>query len=251
MQNRKGEAFPRSFGRALAVLLVLTAVLALIFRFWPGLDLLTSGLFHDSAAGFRLAGSGFWDSVIIANKAATFAYLGVALVLLPVSLWRGRGEWQLTARYWGMVILLYVAGPGVLVNGLLKRIFGRARPVSVAIFGGDGPFTAAWEVSDYCRAACSFASAEVAAGTALTVGLALGTLWFSGRPIARLFVGLAVLSLGLLVLTAIERIGSGWHFLSDVVFAALPVAAIGLGLACLMWLRPAVSATAHVSGSIP
>jgi lipid A 4'-phosphatase len=251
MQNRKGEVYPRSFGRALAVLLVLTAVLALAFRFWPGLDLMASGLFHDPTEGFLLAGKGFWESVIVANKAASFAYLCVALVLLPFSLWLGRGGPQGTARYWGMVILLYLAGPGILVNGLLKRSFGRARPVNVEIFGGDGPFTAAWEVSDYCRAACSFVSAEVAAGTALTVGLALGTLWFAGRPVARLFSGLAVLSLGLLVLTAVERIGSGRHFLSDVVFAALSTAAISVGLACLLWPRPAISAPAHVSGSIP
>jgi lipid A 4'-phosphatase len=251
MQNPKAEAFPWSLGRALAALLVLTAVLALIFRLWPGLDLLASGLFHDPAAGFLLKGRGFWDGVIVANKAASFAFLGVAVVLLPVSLWLGRGEPQFAARYWALVILLYLAGPGVLVNGLLKRSFGRARPVSIVLFGGDGPFTAAWQVSDYCRAACSFVSAEVAAGTALSVGLALGAVWFSGRRIARLFGGFSLLSLGLLVLTAVERIGSGRHFLSDVVFAALPVAAIGLGLAWLMWPRPAASAIAPVSGSIP
>lgn len=235
MLSRKGEAVPRPFRWALAVLLALTAVLALIFRFWPEIDLLASGMFYDPAVGFTLTGQGFWDGVIVANKAASFAYLVAALVLLPVSLWLGGGEWQFATRYWGMVILLYLFGPGVLVNGVFKRSFGRARPVNVHFFGGDGPFTAAWEVSDYCHSACSFVSAEAAAGTALTVGLALGTLWFAGRPAARLFAGLAALSSGLLVLTAVQRIGSGRHYLSDVVFAALPVAALALVLAYLMW----------------
>ena len=233
------------------MLLALTAVLALVFRFWPGLDLAVSGSVYDPATGFLLASRGFWDGVIVANKAASLAYLVAALVLLPISLWLGRGEAQVTARYWGMVILLYLAGPGLLVNGLLKRTFGRARPVNIALFGGDGPFTAAGEVSDYCRAACSFVSAEVAAGTALTVGLALGTLWFAGRPVARLFGGLAVLSLGLLVLTAVERIGSGRHFLSDVVFAALPVTALGLGLACLIWRSADTSSAGYFAGPAP
>lgn len=242
---------PFRCGWALPGLAVLTAFMTLVFHFWPGLDLTVSGFFYDPAAGFLLASQGFWDSVIVANKVASFAYLVAALVLLPVSLSLGRGESQFTARYWGMVILPYLAGPGVLVNGLLKRSFGRARPVSLEIFGGDGPFTAAWEVSDYCRAACSFVSAEVAAGTALTVGLALGTLWFAGRPVARLFSGLAVLSLGLLVMTAVERIGSGRHFLSDIEFPALPVTALGLGLACLIWRSADTSSAGYFAGRAP
>lgn len=244
----KSKSLPSRCGRTLLGAAGLMAVMTLVFRFWPGLDLAVSGFFYDPAAGFLLASQGFWNSVIVANKVASFAYLVAALVLLPVSLWLGRGESQVTARYWGMVILLYLAGPGVLVNGLLKRSFGRARPVQIVLFGGDGPFTQAWEVSDYCQSACSFVSAEVAAGTALSVGLTLGALWFAGRPAARIFRWLSFMSVGLLVLTAVQRIGSGRHFLSDVVFAALPVTALGLGLACLIWRSAATSSSYSVSG---
>ena len=234
MPIAKGEVLPFRCGRALLGLALLTVVMTLVFRSWPGLDLAVSGIFHDPGTGFLLADKAFWDGVLLANKVASGIFLVAAFVLFPVNLWQNWRQSQLHSRYWLTVILLYLTGPGLLVNGLLKRVFGRARPVQIVTFGGDGPFTQAWEVSDYCRSACSFVSAEVAAGTALSLGLALGAIWFAGRPAARIFRWLAYVSLGLLVLTAVQRIGSGRHFLSDVVFAALLVAALGVGLACLI-----------------
>ena len=47
-------------------------------------------------------------------------------------------------RSWGYILLLYALGPGLLVDGLLKRFWGRARPADVQTFGGDtGLHTAA------------------------------------------------------------------------------------------------------------
>ncbi len=243
MQTGRHDAFPRECGRRLAALAVLTAGLAIAFRLWPWPDLLISALFHDPAKGFAFAGRVVWDGVLLANKAASVTLVAVGLVMVPVGLWRRRAEGSSAARYWGMVLLLYLIGPGLLVNGLLKHVFGRARPEQIVDFGGQAPFTAAWEISGYCRSACSFVSAEMAAGTALTTALAIGALWFDGRPAAGRFRGLALLSLGLLLLTAVQRIGSGRHFLSDLVFAALLMTMLAFGLACLLWPRTARSCT--------
>lgn len=236
-------------GRPLALLAILMTASTMAFRVAPELDLTVAWLFYDPANGFWLAGQWLWDVVILANKATSFVFAATALVLLPVSVLRHRDGATNAAHYWGLVILLYLMGPGLLVNGLLKRVFGRARPVQITIFGGDGPFTAAWEVSDYCRSGCSFVSTEVSAATALMVGLSIGMLWFARRPIARLFRALSFVALALLLLTAVQRIGSGRHFLSDVVFAALPTAALGISLACLLWPRAKRWAASRFSGS--
>lgn len=221
---------------ALALLAVTAALCAALFVLYPTLDLTVAGLFHSPGTGFALSGRPFWDGVLHANKAASLVFLVAALVLLPVGLLRQNDDSLLWVRYWGLVVLIYLLGPGVLVNGILKRVFGRARPEQIELFGGDGSFTAAWVVSDYCRSACSFVSAEVAVATTLAVGLGLGAIWFHHRPVARLFRSLAVTSPILLLLTALQRLGSGRHFLSDLVFAALPVMALGIALAC--FLRP-------------
>ena len=225
--------------RLVAVLTALAVGLALAFRLVPELDLTVSRLFHDPATGFSLAGSAAWDGVVQLNKLASFVFVTTALVLLAAAQLRGQTADILARRYWAVVLLLYLLGPGLLVNGLLKRVYGRARPVQIEAFGGDGPFTAAWQVSDYCHSGCSFVSAEVAVGTALAVGLGIGAFWFAGRPVARWFRALSLSALGLLLLTAVQRVGSGRHFLSDVIFAALLVAALGVALACL--LRPRAS----------
>lgn len=227
-------------GRALAVVLALIVVFTLLFRLWPGLDLTVARLFHDPATGMILAGQPVWQGVLMLEKLAAGGFAVAALGLLPLSLWRRGGRDVLAARFWGLVILLYGLGLGVLVNGLMKRGFGRPRPAQIEAFGGDAPFIPAWQVSDYCHSACSFVSAEVGAAAILSFGLMLGALWFAARPGARLWRGLSWLSFVLLVLTAIERIGSGRHFLSDVIFAALLIVALGLGLACL--LRPRADA---------
>jgi lipid A 4'-phosphatase len=223
---------------ALAVLAVLGALSAALFALCPTLDLTVAGLFHSPGTGFALSGRPFWDGVLLANKGASLVFVVAAVVLLPAGLLRRNEDSLLWVRYWGLVVLIYLLGPGVLVNGILKRVFGRARPEQIKLFGGDGPFTAAWAVSDYCRAACSFVSAEIAAATALAVGLGIGVMWFRRRPVARLFRSLAVASLVLLLLTALQRLGSGRHFLSDLVFAALPVMALGIALACVLRPRP-------------
>lgn len=234
--------------RTLGVLALLSASLVLLFQVWPELDLTISRLFYDPASGFLLAGDKTWDGVVLLNKLASFAFLGLAIIGLGIALLQRGKVGTLGLRYWMVVILIYALGPGLLVNGLLKRIYGRARPVQIEAFGGDGPFSAAWIVSDYCRSACSFVSAEVATGSALTIGLVIGAYWFAGRPIATVFRGTSLASVGLLAATAVQRVGSGRHFLSDVLFAAILVIALGTALACLLRQRAAASRLTVLKG---
>lgn len=249
MQTETTDQDPLAHGRALLVLAFLTAGFVLAFRVLIELDLAVSHLFYGPN-GFLLAGNPIWDGLLMLAKAGTYVFVGAALVGLVANLLRRGPERRLALRYWGLIVLLYLIGPGLLVNGFLKRFYGRARPVNVDVFGGDGPFTGAWEVSNYCHSACSFVSAEVAAATALTVGLCIGAAWFAGRPAGRLFRWLSLASAVLLVLTAIQRIGSGRHFLSDVIFAALPIAALGIALSWMLWPRPVGVAATPTPGPV-
>ena len=248
MQIARAETNLRACAGVLAFLAALTAGFALVFAVWPDLDLVVARLFHDPATGFVLANNPFWDSVLLANKAASLIFVVAVLVTLVFSFVRRRKRGVDAARYCWFVILMYLLGPGLLVNGVAKRMFGRARPFQTALFGGDGPFTGPWQVSDYCHSACSFVSAEAAAATALTVGLVVGGLWFAGQVVGRLFRVMVPVSVVLLLLTSVQRIGSGRHFLSDVIFAVLPMAGLGVLLACLLWPRAAKSSATRLQG---
>ena len=79
----------------------------------------------------------------------------------------------------------------------------------------------------------------------------IGALWFAGSSAARRISGTAFPSLGLLVLAAVQCIGGGRHYPSDLVFAGLLVITLSLGLACLLWLRVAGSVAMRPSVPAP
>ena len=58
-------------------------------------------------------------------------------------------------------------GPGLVVNGILKEHWGRARPRDVTQFGGDRRFTPALVIADQCERNCSFSAGHPSAGFAL------------------------------------------------------------------------------------
>ena len=224
--------------QALAVPTVPCALSAALFALWPRLDLAVAGLFYSPGTGFTLSVRPFWDWTLLATKGNSSVFAVAAVVGLSARLLRRNEDRMLWVRYWGLVVLIYLLGPGVFVNRILKSTFGRARPEQIELFGGDGPFTAEWTVSDYCHAACSFVSAIIAAATALAFGLGIGVMWLRQRPVAWLFRSLCTASLVLLLLTALHRPGSGRHFRSDLILPVLPVMALGSALTCVQTPRP-------------
>lgn len=216
--------------RAATVALVIATLAALgLFAVFPGIDLAVSGWFYDPDAGFWLGRSAaiellrdtIWNLSILA-----FAFSLVALVFAAL----GRPLLGIGAREAGFVFLLYLLGPILLVNGVLKQHWGRARPEHVAEFGGAAQFTPPWLPADQCVANCSFVSGEGSAATALaltflafapTARRLLPPKWFPLYALAGALLPLAGLAL---------RVMTGRHFLSDTVFAVLLVLAIALVL---------------------
>lgn len=216
--------------RRAALWLALAFVVALaVFVARPDLDLAVSRAFHVPGQGFPLAGDPVLQGLRELIWNLSIGVVLASLVALLLAAIRRPLPW-LETRTAGFVFLLYLLGPGLLVNGLLKRYWGRARPADVAEFGGAAAFTPPWLPADQCASNCSFVSGEGSAAVALAVTfLVLAPLakrhlpgWFLTLyfPCA---VILPALGLGL-------RVATGRHFLSDTIFAALFVLAIALVL---------------------
>ncbi|WP_347312458.1 phosphatase PAP2 family protein [Defluviimonas sp. SAOS-178_SWC] len=205
------------------------AVSLTLFVLWPGLDIAVSSWFYRPGAGFWLAENTWvegiryliWDMSILAFvlSAAAFIY---ALVRR-----RARGEGGKIAGY---IFLLYLLGPILLVDGILKRFWGRARPATITEFGGDKMFAPPWLPSDQCASNCSFVSGEGSAAAALALCfLVLAPIARRVLPRAAFGVyaaaGVVFPAAGLAL-----RVMTGRHFLSDTIFAVLFVTGIALVL---------------------
>lgn len=212
------------------VAFVILVVLSLYFTLLPGVDTAVSTLFYSPGAGFILA-----DNPVLKGlrKSSTWV-LGLMLLGLTgeIVLALRRNPRRLTG--WGhrAAVLLFglVIASGFLVNGVLKSMWGRARPIQIEAFGGDADFTRAWQVSDNCLSNCSFVSGEgsSAAWMVAVVVLMVPAPW-------RRWVLPAVITYAAAL--SINRIAFGGHFLSDLLLSwaltGLVIAALHrLALAC-------------------
>lgn len=112
----------------------------------------------------------------------------------------------------------YAVVPGILVNGLLKRNSGRARPRNIEEFGGDAVFTPVLRYADQCEINCSFVSAEASA--IFTVAVLAITVFVPSLTKA-MQIPLKMPILVIAIVGSFLRVPFGAHFISDVVFAAL------------------------------
>lgn len=188
------------------------------FALLPAIDPVISALFYngkDWATG-------------VASETLRFALwrfsglvLFAAFVLWLATLYRKGPVWRGSSRLWAMIVLTYALGPGLMADTLLKRFWGRARPADVAEFGGAAQFTPPWLPSHQCLSNCSFVSGEVSGATATAVALTVVLGLWRDRLTAVQARVLGILALSLPLISALQRISSGRHFLSDTVFAIL------------------------------
>lgn len=106
-----------------------------------------------------------------------------------------------------LAIAAYLAGPIILVNGLLKAYSGRPRPVDTSLFGGDHAFVAVGDLSGACLSNCSFVSGEAAAAGWLLCLIPLIHGRF--RHLA------AALVIDVSLAAPFLRVAMGAHYLSD------------------------------------
>ncbi len=209
-----------SFGLILGL-----AVSHIVFATWPTLDLWVAGLFYRDSR-FPLADL-MWLEVLrnsFWNLAIGLA-LGCLMMWIATLLMGFRAHTPVQVWFFGW--FSFVLGPGILVNGVLKSHWGRARPAHLEQFGGDKLFTPPFEIADQCVRNCSFVSGEGAASVmfALVVGI---LLW---NNISRRYLPLFITVLtGIAVVFALLRVFKGRHFLSDILIGGWMMALIALGL---------------------
>ena len=195
----------------------------LVFCLWPGVDLWVSGLFFD--------GSGFPVQTMATVEGLRRLFYGLedlaGLAAFPLALWAARRGPVLGqgARVWAYQGLVFLLGPVLVVNGLIKPLWSRPRPYLVTDFGGPDLFQPIWQLHGVCPRNCSFSSGEMAGAAALS----LMAVMLVQAHRARLPIGYPLaMTMALLPLpfTAWQRIAAGRHFLSDVVFSLLVVGLI-------------------------
>lgn len=209
-----------------------------VFAAFPQLDDAASAAFGGTPSGFPLRSSALLEALrqvfIYITNGSILILLGcwALSILRPKLLKRG----DFFRRVCGFSVLAYILIPGVVVNGIIKPLWGRVRPYNTVEFGGAQHFTTPFELSGQCSKACSFVSGET---SALFTCALLALLFIVPRiaknwrgPMVTLILGSAVFGSGL-------RIFVGAHFLSDVVFSALLSSALVLALA--LWFSAAQS----------
>jgi len=204
--------------RALAVILGLMLATSVLFVAAPQIDVRFSALFFDGS-GFPAAGDRRLQVLRRANEAIGGVVLAAATLLLCSARMRRRAGIGIDAAL--LPILTYGVGVGILVNGIFKEYFGRARPRDILEFGGGDVFTSAWAVSGACQTNCSFTSGEAAGAIAVYSAMGLLTgLSPAARVVAAILIGISAAALSL------NRIAFGAHFLSDVLLSFLLVLAV-------------------------
>lgn len=200
----------------IAYLLTMILVQA-VFAAFPGIDLAVSGLFHTPEQGFVWTHTALPTVNLVIRRTGeglTFLLIGIVVIGF-VTRKLGRN----TLRLLAYPALCAAVAAGVIVNLVFKTHVGRARPDTVAEFGGSATFTPPWQVTTQCLDNCSFTSGEAALAASLAIPV-LVILWphlsrRRGRPLA------VLLAVGYIAGTSLLRIGLGRHFFSDTIFSVL------------------------------
>lgn len=207
-----------------------------VFAIWPEIDLRVSRIFFDPATGFVIDGYPLTETLrlIVWNLAILLCLAAAVGTVLGAA---GR-EALLPTRAWGLILLLYAFGPGVMVEMLTKPLWGRVRPAQTAEFGGPFPFSPPNELVDFCTRNCSFVSGEVSGATVTALALVLIGLHLGHRIHRAVSVVVLVAAFCLPFAVAMQRVAAGRHFLSDTVFAVLFTLLLALTFATLLRPRP-------------
>lgn len=220
--------------KPLLLALLITLSLSAIFVSFPQIDTAISRLFYVEGQGFPAG------KITALNTFRAFGqYFPLTLTIVLVAglllklIYPSRPS-LFSPRFTLYFASLFLLGPALTVNGILKPLFDRPRPRHIAEFGGDDVFVHAWGFGGQYFDDRSFVSGEAA------VVVCLIPLAFFVPIVWRrcVFVLLSLFA----ALTALNRIAFGAHFLSDVLIAAGLMAMLSIALAYVFYGRSGAKA---------
>jgi lipid A 4'-phosphatase len=188
----------------------------LLFLLAPGIDTVVSSTFYGDR---HFIGNSSFTVRFARDCFSAFFISACALTVVGLIL-SGRSKFGwLGFKFdkWLFLALCLVMGPLVVTNIGLKDHWGRARPKNVVEFGGDKIFTPPFPPATQCVHNCSFVSGEA---SSVYVVFFAGAFLLRRRSRKMVLLGVTMGSLAGLV-----RIAQGGHFLSDVIFAGVFMAA--------------------------
>jgi lipid A 4'-phosphatase len=207
----------------LPILLALTVCQA-VFASVPTLDIWVSSLFYEKGGGFWLARS---QSLIALRDCFRLVPWVVGLIAAALAIHQYFRADRLGARPFVLICASLIVGPGLLVNGLLKEHWGRARPDAIEQYGGTAHFTPAFQIAHECAHNCSFTSGEAASLS--TTAMVLSVVTWPWTSTATRFLLMSILSI-IAGAGSFLRVMMGRHFLSDILFSFLLCALVILVL---------------------
>lgn len=196
----------------IAACLLLVAAASAVFLVFPGIDLWFSGLFYRSKGGFWLRRNDALGFFRATNDVLVAAVVVLLVASVAMKLARPEKPSPIPPNKVVFLLSTLVLGPLLLVNVILKGMWGRPRPVQVDAFGGEAPYVEVWRITEWCDANCSFVSGEASSAMWL-VAVALVLPRSVRAPVTAAAVVYAVF-------LSLNRIAFGGHFLSDVVLSS-------------------------------
>ena len=196
--------------------LIIFFILATFVTTGPSIDLYISSLFYYGDKQFLI--QNYYPVSILFRKILLPSLL-IYIFVLPLFL----RFLPLQKIYFGYkfslseIVYVWVSGTVTMllvVNVVLKNMWGRARPNDVSYFNGLQDFTPWYKISESCSSNCSFVSGDS------SVGFLLIVFYFITNKNAYLYLGLILGSL-----LGFIRIAAGGHFFSDIIFSQIIVTA--------------------------
>ena len=198
----------------LANVLIVFFILAAFVTFGPSLDLYMGSLFYYGDKQFLIQS---YSPVSIIFRKILLPLILIYVFVLPLIL----QFLPLQKIYFGYkfslseIVYIWVSGTVTMllvVNVVLKNMWGRARPNDVSYFNGFQDFTPWYKISNACVSNCSFVSGDS------SVGFLLVVFYFITNKSVYLYLGLILGSL-----LGFIRIAAGGHFFSDIIFSQIIV----------------------------
>lgn len=203
-------------------ILALAALLAvsLFFHFIPAVDLWIAKALYVGNGKFLLSDSQLsWFFHKPVDMTLKYGFLGTMVLYLLVRVLPFKISESIKEKLNFLYISTFLS-VGVIINGIFKELWGRARPGQITEMGGKADFTVAWELTNQCHSNCAFTSGH--AGIAAAVALLAVFLPHKFR------VPYLIFAVIFYAAASFMRMARGAHFLSDVMISGLVVLVVAM-----------------------